>query len=172
VAIDDTIRTLVGPVLDAHEVDLYDLEFTGGVLRITVQRDGGVGIDVIGAVSREISRLVDETDPIPGAFTLEVSSPGLERRLRTPEHFAGALGEQVAVKAVAGVDGERRIAGTLADADDRGITVALPDGERRHLAHDQIERARTTFEWGPSPRPGKSPSSKQSPSSKKKAAKP
>jgi hypothetical protein len=97
------------------------------------------------------------SDPIAGQYTLEVSSPGLERALRRPQHFAGAVGSLVAIKTHPGVEGDRRVRGTLVASDDRSVTVALADGEpgaTRVLALDQIERARTVFEWGPAPKPG------------------
>jgi ribosome maturation factor RimP len=108
-----------------------------------------------------VSRLLDEADPIPGEYTLEVTSPGLERPLRTPEHFARAVGDVVAVKTRAGVTGDRRIQGVLVAADAQGITIrpgeasaAEPDAADRRLAYDDLERARTVFEWGPAPKPG------------------
>ena len=108
---------------------------------------------------------------LSSAFTLEVSSPGLERPLRTPAHFARSVGELVIIKARAGVEGERRLKGTLASSDDTGIELAVEGaepGQTQHLAFDEIERARTVFEWGPGPKPG---GPKPLPSAKKKAAK-
>ncbi len=166
----ERIRLLVAPLVEAAGVDLYDLEFTGGVLRVTVDRRGGADMGAIGKLTRDISRMIDEADPIPGAFTLEVSSPGLERALRTPEHFARSVGEIVNLKARAGIEGDRRIKGVLTAADDHGITVQPADaepGDTRRLAFDDIERARTVFEWGPAPKPG---GPKSDPSTKKKAA--
>jgi ribosome maturation factor RimP len=102
-----------------------------------------------------------------------VSSPGLERPLRTPAHFTRALGGKISVKAVSGLEGGRRVAGTLVEADDDGILVDLdqPAGEQRRLAYDDIERARTVFEWGPAPKPGKAPKDPASKSAKAKKAK-
>ena len=103
---------------------------------------------------------------------------GLERTLRTPEHFAGAVGSLVSVKTRPGVDGDRRIKGTLVSADATTATIAPSDaapGATRVLALDDISRARTVFEWGAAPKPGSgskpgaAPTS--SPSAKKKAAK-
>jgi ribosome maturation factor RimP len=73
---------------------------------------------------------------------------------------------------VSGLEGGRRVAGTLIEADDDGIVVELdqPGGERRHLAHDEIERARTVFEWGPAPKPGKGPKAPSSKAAKAKKA--
>lgn len=165
----ERVRNLVLPVIAEQGAELYDLEFTGGILRITVDKAGGVDIGLIGSVTRSVSRLIDEHDPIPSAFTLEVTSPGLERPLRTPEHFTRAIGESVTIKARAGVEGERRFKATVLAADDDGVTLHPVDGsgDDRRLAYDQIERARTVFDWGPAPKPGKP----ASPSAKKKAAK-
>jgi ribosome maturation factor RimP len=92
---------------------------------------------------------------VPGRYTLEVSSPGLERRLRTPDHFVRAIGSEVTVKTRTEVDGERRFRGTLVAADEAGVTLRLADDAGdRSLAYDQIEKARTVFDWGPTPKPG------------------
>ena len=173
------VRDLVAPLVTAAGARLYDIEFTRGILRVTVDRDGGVDMGTIGSLTRDISRLLDESDPVAGSFTLEVSSPGVERALRTPEHFEGAVGESVSIKIRSGVEGDRRVTGTLAVAGETTITVQPDDGsEARTLAYVDVERARTVFEWGPAPKPGtsKSPSAKnpsaKNPSAKKKAAKP
>jgi ribosome maturation factor RimP len=82
-----------------------------------------------------------------------VSSPGLERPLRTPEHFAAVVGRRVSVKTHPGVEGDRRLEGELLAADDNGFVVAAAGGERS-LAYADVERARTVFEWGGAPKPG------------------
>jgi ribosome maturation factor RimP len=169
----ERVRTLVEPVVTGLGLEVFDVELTGGILRVTVDRPAsedqpsadqpsagqpsadrqGLDLDAISDASRAISRLLDEHDPVPGRYTLEVTSPGLERRLRTPGHFVRAIGSEVSVKTTAEVDGERRFKGTLVAADDAGVTVRADDGEHR-IAHDQIDRARTVFEWGPAPKPG------------------
>ncbi|QXC62592.1 ribosome maturation factor RimP [Aquihabitans sp. G128] len=168
------------PLLEDVDAELYDIEFTGGVLKITVDREGGVDMGAIGSFTRAVSRMLDDTDPIPSAFTLEVSSPGLERPLRTPEHFARSVGEVVSVKVRAGLDGDRRFKATIVSvADDQVVLLpegAAPGAERTLGLHD-IERARTIFEWGPAPKPGGpkpggKAAPKTSPSAKKKAANP
>jgi ribosome maturation factor RimP len=164
------VRELVLPPVEAAGAELYDVELAGGVLRITLDRPGGVDMGVIAEVTRSISRLLDEADPIPGEYTLEVSSPGLERPLRTPEHFGRSVGATVAVKTRPGVDGDRRVKGTLVAADDRGFTVEVEGAaEARTFAYGDAERVRTVFDWGPAPKPGKAPKTKQS-STEKKAA--
>ena len=172
------VRLLVEPLVDEVGASLYDIEYAGGILRITVEQEGGVGIDTIGKLTRKISHLFDEEDPMPGAYTLEVSSPGLERPLRTPEHFAGAVGSVVAIKTKPGVEGDRRLKGTLVAADESTATLALADAEpgaTRVLALDDIEKARTVFEWGGQPKPGAGSkpgaAPKSASSAKKKAAK-
>ena len=155
----ERVRILVEPIVAATSADLYDLELTGGVLRVVVDQPGGVGMDLITVLTREISRALDDADPIPERFTLEVSSPGLERALRRPAHFQSAIGTTVSVKTVPGTPGERRVRGTISSADDDGfVLVPDPTGdaeppEPRRLSYADVERARTVFEWGPAPRP-------------------
>jgi len=122
-----------------------------------------VGLDELGDATKEVSVVLDELDPMPGRYTLSVSSPGLERRLRTPAHFAKAVGEAVTMRVNAGSADVRRISGTLTEADEAGCTVAgpeVPGGEAR-VAYDEIERARTVFVWGPEPRRTKSEKSER-----------
>ncbi len=149
----DTLDEIVAPVVEAHGLDLFDLELSGGTLKVTVDRAGGVGLDEIAAVTRALSRTLDESDPISGRYTLEVSSPGLERTLRLPEHFRWAVGQKVSIKTVPAFEGERRITGELTEADDGGVVVAGEGGPVR-LPHEAIARARTVFDWGPAPKPG------------------
>lgn len=158
----DRVRELVLPLLAEHELELYDVEMAGPVLKVVVDRPGGLDLDALSRATRAVSRALDEADPIAGTYTLEVTSPGLERPLRTAQHFARAVGESVKVKAVAGAEGaggDRRVAGVLETADDEGITVQVgtdDDGApvRRRLGYADIERARTVFEWGPTEKPG------------------
>lgn len=157
----ERVRAVVEPVVAAADLELYDVEVAGGTLRVLVDRSGGVDLAVLGEVTRAVSEALDDDDPLPGRYVLEVSSPGLERKLRTPAHFAAALGKKVRVRTVAGTEGERRLEGELTTADDDGVVVASSDGERR-LAYDEIERAKTVFEWGPTPPPGSGRRSRKS----------
>ena len=155
---DDGLADALSPLLEARGLDLVDVELHGAQLTVFVDREGGIGLDELGEATRDVSAALDDIDPIPGRYTLSVSSPGLERRLRTPAHFARAVGETITVRVDAGTAEVRRITGTLEAADESGCTLAgpeVPDGELR-IAYDQIERARTVFEWGPEPRRTKS----------------
>ena len=154
--INERLHDIVDPICAELAVELVDLEYAGGVVRVTIDRPGGVDMDAIAAATRAISRSLDVHDPIAGRFHLEVSSPGLERALRTPAHFQRAVGSKVRLKIRAGVEGDRRIDGELTAADDDGCTVALaaPAGGERRVRYEDIERARTVFEWGPAPKPG------------------
>ena len=148
----------LSPVVEARGLELVDVEIHGAQLTVFVDRDGGVGLDELGDATRDVSALLDELDPMPGRYTLTVSSPGLERRLRTPAHFTRAVGETVTLRVDAGTADVRRLTGTLASADGTGCTLTgpeVPGGEAR-ISYDQIEWARTVFEWGPAPRRAKS----------------
>jgi ribosome maturation factor RimP len=148
----------LSPVVAARGLELVDVEIHGAQLTVFVDREGGVGLDDLGEATKEVSAALDRIDPMPGRYTLTVSSPGLERRLRTPTHFARAVGETVTVRVDAGTADVRRLTGTLSSADETGCTLTgseVPGGEVR-ISYDQIERARTVFEWGPAPRRAKS----------------
>ena len=101
----DRVRELVAPIVEGAGAHIYDIEFAGGILRILVDHEDGIGIDDIKRISRATSHMLDETDPIPGRYTLEVSSPGLERPLRTESHYLRALGEKIKLKTFVEVDG-------------------------------------------------------------------
>jgi ribosome maturation factor RimP len=150
------VRALIEPLVAAEGLELFDLEQAGPVLRVTVDRQGGVSIDDITKTTRAISRAIDEHDPISSSFTLEVSSPGLERVLRTPAHYAWAVGRTVAVKTFPNHPVGRRFSGTVTGSTDTTVTITLdePLGESITLNLGEIEKAHTTFVWGPTPKPG------------------
>jgi ribosome maturation factor RimP len=171
----DKVHELVAPLLADLGVEVSDVELAGGLLRVTVERADGASIDIdaVAEATRIVSRELDLHDPIPGRYTLEVSSPGLERPLRTPAHFAKAVGQQVSVRTQPGVDGERRVAGLLTSADATGIVVTSEGSDgpvRRALAYQDIERARTVFEWGPPPKASKPKRSSAKSTARRKSA--
>jgi ribosome maturation factor RimP len=151
----DLVRSLVEPLAAEAGADIYDVTLAGGKLVVALTRAGGIDLETLTSVSRQLNVALDEQDPISGSYTLEVTSPGLERNLRTAEHFAGAVGDEVTIRTNPDVEGERRVRGTVRAADDRTVTVELEDGGERSLDIADIERARTVFTWGSTEKPGK-----------------
>lgn len=149
----DRVRAIVLPLLDDVDARLYDLDLAGSVLRVTIEQDGGVSLDTITLVTRLLSRALDDADVMAGAYTLEVSSPGLERALRTPAHFGAAVGSEVSVKTAPDHQGHRRVAGRLTAADDAGVVVVDDEGAEHHIPYTAIQKARTVFSWGPAEHP-------------------
>ena len=168
----ERVRLLVAPIVADLGLEIYDLELASGVLRLSVDtppgQPSGVTLDNIALVSRLVSRELDHNDPMPGRYTLEVSSPGLERPLRTPAHFLRELNKVVSVRLHHAIDGRRRLQGVLLRADDRAIVVCLDDtGTEMSVAHSDIERERTVFVWGS----GADAAKKQSKTQSKKQSK-
>lgn len=145
------VEALVGPVVKASGLELWEVSFRGeggrSVLRVSVDREGGVDLDTIAAVSERLSRRLDLEDFGPRGYTLEVSSPGLERPLRTPGHFGRSVGQKVKVKTKEPVSGSKVHEGALVSADAEAIVVASEGGELR-VPYADIASARTVFEWG------------------------
>jgi ribosome maturation factor RimP len=155
------VRELVLPIASDLGLELYDIEQRGATMRVTLDTPpgspGGVTLDDLALASRLVSRELDHHDPVPGHYTLEVTSPGVERALRTPAHFRREVGKVVTIRLSDVGHDDRRVTGTLVAADDTSATVAVdgPDGAvERTVAYDQIDRARTVFEWGAAARPG------------------
>ena len=157
----ERVRAIVEPLVHELGASIYDVEHSGGVLRISLQRDDGLDMGLITEATRRISAQLDAADPLPERYTLEVSIPGLERALRTPEHFAGAVGEQVKIKVRPGLEGDRRVDGEVVAADGESVTVRTGEGDERRVALGDIERARTHVDWTPPPKPG-SPEARRS----------
>ena len=155
----DTIAATIEPVLTAIGLELYDVELTTSgrarTLRVTIDRDGGVDIDTITTATERISPVLDAKGGPAGPYALEVSSPGLERRLRRPEHFRRAVGETVTVKTREPEGEIQRLRGQLLDADEDGFVLDTGAGTQR-ARYDDVVQARTVFEFGPAPKPGKS----------------
>src|SRR5882724_7899634 len=141
----ERLTTLIEPLVVGLGYELVDLEYTSGrahaTVRIFIDGAEGVGLDDCAAVSREVSALLDVEDPIPVAFTLEVSSPGFDRVLRTPEHFLRFMGSRVVVELRLPHDGRRRYTGTLKGASGQGISLEV-DRELIALSFAEIGKAR------------------------------
>jgi len=153
-----SVTAMVSPILDDLGLELYDMEFSGGVLKVTIDtpagREAGVDIDQISRVNRLLGRELDHNDVVPGRYTLEVSSPGLERNLRTPHHFQREVGKDVSIRLVAEHEGQRRFAGALVAATDATATVRVTDtAQSVEIPLALIEKAKTVFVWESQPKP-------------------
>jgi len=152
----EQLRALVEPVVLGLGLALYDVEISGSgratVVRVLVDAPGGVDLDAVARATEAISPVLDAPPAstwLTGSYALEVSSPGLERPLRTPAHFRSAAGEAVSVKFRIGDAPARRERGTVEAADDDGFDLVLGDGARERIAYAEVLQARTVFEWGP-----------------------
>ncbi len=154
-----TIDQLAASVAEDHGLTLYDVERRGGVLAVLLDRSGGVDIDTLADASRDLARRLAADDLLPATVTLEVSSPGLERRLRTEAHFAGAVGQRVTLRRSDAAEEAGRLVGTLTAAGDGRIELTTDDGVVHDVPIEAVERARTVFEWG-QPTPPKSTKSR------------
>jgi ribosome maturation factor RimP len=149
------IWRVIEPYLAAERLELDDLELAGHgrgrILRVTVDGDD-IGIDRLAELSRGLSRLLDEEPDLQDAYQLEVSSPGLERKLRRPDHYRKSVGREVVVKTTAG-DSKQTYQGTLDEADDQRFTVQTDSGPQE-VSYDDVISAKTVFRWEKAPKPG------------------
>lgn len=127
----DTVAQLALPYVEAAGCTLWDVEYIKEAgewyLRIYIDKEGGVSIEDCEAVSRPLSDKLDEADPIQGSYTFEVSSAGCDRVLRTAEHFAACMGQEVEVKLYRPRDGRKEFVGLLQAYDDGNITITVGD---------------------------------------------
>ncbi len=154
----EELWNVLAAYVEAERIELDDLEVLGGggrrIVRVTVDHPDGVDLDTIGDLTRGISRLLDEHTSFSDPYTLEVSSPGLERKLRRPQHFQKSIGRPVTVKTRSEVDGQRRHDGTLVAADERSFTITVGD-TRRVIDYGDVTSGRTVYEWKAPTKPGK-----------------
>jgi ribosome maturation factor RimP len=142
------LRRLIEPVLDSMGFDLLMAELTGGrrpILRLYIDAPGGVVLADCESVSRQVSALLDVEDPIEGDYTLEVSSPGLDRPLVTAAHFEAARGKNVRIKMNHAQAGRRRFSGRLLTVESDGVEVEC-DGEVYALPFSEMNRANLVAE--------------------------
>lgn len=141
----DQLGGLLGPVVADLGYELWEIEYApragGGLLRLYIDSPDGISLDDCEKVSRAVSAVLDEADPIPNEYTLEVSSPGLDRVLRTQDHFARFAGERVKVEMIAQINGRKRFQGRLQKVGESEITLEM-DGSEVTLPIDDIHRAR------------------------------
>lgn len=176
------IAARVAPALTELGLECLGVEWNagqgGGLLRVYIDRPAGAGAEAVGvdeceAASREISALLDVDDPVPGRYTLEVSSPGLERPLFTAAQFARFVGQEAKVTLKLPRDGRRRLRGVIGAVD--GARIALEvDGKAVAVGEDEIESAHLVPDWvalglAPKPKPGKGAGKASGKTAKRKA---
>jgi len=143
----DTIRieALAGEVARDLSLSLYDVDVSRegprNILRVYVEREGGVALSDIATFSRRFGAILEVDDPVEGPYVLEVSSPGVTRRLRRPDHFERSLGKRVRVNLVAPRDGRRHLVGVLSGCDGEGIEVR-EDEETYRVPYAEIRKAK------------------------------
>jgi len=174
----EALVAAIEPILGPLGLELYDIELVGTAgksraLRVLVDRaaaspdselnadpGAGLGLDAVTeatlAISPELDRLAEAGGPtaavLRGQYTLEVSSPGLERPLRRPAHWRGAIGSTASVKTISPAGDTLRRHGVVLGVDDAGVNLEI-DGDREHIAYADIVQARTVFEWGAQAKP-------------------
>ncbi len=146
----ETVREALGEKIEALGYRLWDVEFVKEAsewyLRFTIDSDEGITIEDCEKVHRFIDPLLDELDPIEQAYHLEVSSPGIEREIRTPEHFAACTGEKVEVRLFSPLDGKKSYSGELVSLED-GIITLDNEGMIYKIPRDKASRIKTVFDY-------------------------
>lgn len=138
------IEELLLPGAEALGYELVAVELSGGdtsIVRIFIDTPNGVGVEDCAKASRQFSAILDVEDPISNKYTLEVSSPGMDRPLAKPLHFKAVVGQNVKIKMTTLVNGRRRFSGELIEATEEFAVVEV-DGEQSELPYDEMDRAR------------------------------
>jgi ribosome maturation factor RimP len=163
------IWKVVEPYLAAEKLELDDLEMVGRgramTLRVVVDGEQGLDLDRISEVSRGLSRLLDSLPDLEGPYQLEVTSPGLERRLTRTSHYAKSVGREVVIKTNSEPSGSepskpRTVRGILTGAGEGEFALQIEPnsegetGEIETISYDQVLSARTVFRWERAPKPG------------------
>jgi ribosome maturation factor RimP len=140
------LETQIAKIIEANGAALYDIEivteFDETIFRVLVTKVGGVDLDLCATISHELSPFLDVHPPMSQRYRLEVSSPGIERKLTKPVHFKNAIGEKVKLKIMGG----DKLKGTLKSADNDGIVVETKQGDER-FEYGALGTAKTYFDW-------------------------
>ncbi|WP_415407387.1 ribosome maturation factor RimP [Sulfurovum sp. CS9] len=140
------LETQIAKIVEANGAALYDTEvvteFDETIFRVLVTKVGGVSLDLCATISHELSPFLDVHPPMSERYRLEISSPGIERKLTKPVHFKNAIGEKVKLK----ITGEDKLKGILKSADNDGIVVETKQGEES-FSYSQLGTAKTYFDW-------------------------
>ncbi len=147
-----TVHTLISPTADGLGYQLWDVEYVKEgaemILRITIDKDGGISIDDCEKMHRAIDPILDEADPIECSYRLEVSSPGVERVLKTDAHIDACLGYKVEVKLFAPLeDGRKTLTGKLLGHNDDGIGLELEGEGDVTVPRSAVAKMQTVFDW-------------------------
>jgi ribosome maturation factor RimP len=149
----DKVIALAEPILAEQGLELVDVELRregrGHMLRALVDREGGVDLEGLSCLSRELSVLLDVEAPVAGPYTLEVSSPGINRPLRKPEHFLRYVGKKVRLRSHVPLNGQRNFSGTLVAATAGGVTVRSESGVETYVEFSNVEKANYEHEYSP-----------------------
>ncbi len=142
--LEEKIEGLVRPVIESMNIEFWGCEYLPAgkntILRIFIDTENGVGVDDCGKVSRQISAIMDVEDPISSIYTLEVSSPGLDRPLFTPEQFKMYDGQVLKIRTSLSVMGRKRFKGAIENVTKEGVDIEV-DGEIYTIDFDEIEKA-------------------------------
>jgi len=143
---------LAAPLVKSEGMEIVDIEFRyegsrgGKVLRLYLDKEGGPNVDDLSRVSHQLSELLDTQDVVPGTYTLEVSSPGINRPLKRPEHFARFVGKRIRVRTRASIDGRRSFLGTLQEVLENQITLKQ-EGAQYQIPFAVIEKSNYEHDW-------------------------
>ena len=140
------LDTQIGKIIEANGAALYDTEvvteFDETIYRVLITKVGGVSLDLCATISHELSPFLDVHPPMSEAYRLEVSSPGIERKLVKPVHFINAIGEKVKLK----LGGGDKLKGLLKSADNQGIVIETKQGDES-FAYGELNTSKTYFDW-------------------------
>ncbi|SFZ98381.1 FIG000325: clustered with transcription termination protein NusA [hydrothermal vent metagenome] len=140
------LDTQIAKIIEANGAALYDTEvvseFDETIYRVLITKVGGVTLDLCANISHELSPFLDVHPPMNGQYRLEVSSPGIERKLTKPVHFMNAVGEKVKLKLGSG----NKLKGTLKSADDNGVVVETKQGDES-FSYSELNTSKTYFDW-------------------------
>jgi ribosome maturation factor RimP len=146
------IWEMAAPLAANEGLEIVDIELKhegrrgGRVLRLYLDKEGGPNVDDLSRVSRRLSELLDENDVVDGAYTLEISSPGINRPLKRPEHFARFVGKKVRVRTREMINGRRSFLGDLLEVAPDKIAVNQ-DGSRWEIPFSLIEKSNYEHDW-------------------------
>lgn len=145
------IVSVVDPVLSSAGLELWDVEVTHDTVRVLVDRSGGIDLDSLSrAAGTLVAPILDAHPELTpqGSYHLEVSSPGIERKLRRPEHFARYIGAEISVKTTCEISGGRRHRGVLIEAQPTGVVLEIGEPPMRALVeYHSIDWARAVASW-------------------------